>query len=281
MRMPKSSGKARNPEQDPKIRKEVERLEEDSTPATPAIYEAVRRLGKEEMERPAVSLWWSGLAGGLSISFSLLAQGILRSHLPEAQWTSLIVAMGYPVGFLMVVLSRQQLFTETTITVMLPLMKEPTRRHFAGAARMWAVVLAANLVGTFFAALLCTFVPVVSPELRDSMIAISREAMDHSWLDMGCRGITAGFLMAAVVWLLPAAGQAQFHIVALITYVIGAGDFSHVVAGSMEAFLAALNGHMSVASLLGNFFGPVLAGNVIGGTALFAVISYAQVMKEI
>ncbi len=26
---------------------------------------------------------------------------------------------------------------------------------------------------------------------------------------------------------------------------------------------------------------PVLAGNVIGGTALFALISYAQIMKEI
>ncbi|HEX4779957.1 MAG TPA: formate/nitrite transporter family protein [Usitatibacter sp.] len=261
--------------------KDVQRIEEEATPPTPVIYEVVRRLGKEEMERPAVSLWWSGIAGGLSISFSLLAEGILRMHLPQAQWTPLLVAMGYPVGFLMVVLSRQQLFTETTITVVLPLMKEPTREHFVGLARMWGVVLAANLTGTLFAALFCTYAPVVSPELRDSMIAISREAMDHGWLEMGCRGITAGFLMAGMVWLIPAAGQTQFHIVALITFVIGAGDFSHIVAGSMEAFLATVNGHMEVAALFGTFLGPVLVGNVVGGTALFALISYAQVMKEI
>ncbi|HXF77888.1 MAG TPA: formate/nitrite transporter family protein [Usitatibacter sp.] len=266
---------------DAKLRKEVERLEEESTPPTPAIYETVRRYGKEEMGRPAVSLWWSGVAGGLSISFSLLTEAILRAHLPESGWRDLIVALGYPVGFLMVVLARQQLFTETTITVILPLIKEPTREHFVGAGRMWAVVLLANLAGTLVAALLCSFTPVVGPDVRAAMLDISRNAMGHEWLEMGFRGITAGFLMAAMVWLIPAAGNTQFHIVALVTYVIGAGDFSHIVAGSMEAFLLAVNGSMSMGALFGGFLAPVLAGNIIGGTALFAVISHAQVMQEI
>ena len=279
MAKPRAAG--RNPEQDPKTRKEVERLEEEATPPTPAIYEVVRRLGKDEMTRPATSLFWSGVAGGLSISFSLLTEAILQMHLPDSQWRELIVGLGYPVGFLMVVLARQQLFTETTITVMIPLMKEPTREHFAGAGRMWAVVLVANLVGTFFAALFCSFTPVISPELRASMLEISRHAMSHEWLEMGFRGITAGFLMAAMVWLIPAAGNTQFHIVLLVTYVIGAGDFSHIVAGSMEAFLLAVNGAMPVATLFGGFLVPVLVGNIIGGTVLFAMISHAQVMKEI
>ena len=279
--MAKPRAAARNPEQDPKTRKEVERLEEEATPPTPAIYEVVRRLGKEEMTRPATSLFWSGVAGGLSISFSLLTEAILQMHLPDSQWRELIVGLGYPVGFLMVVLARQQLFTETTITVMIPLMKEPTREHFAGAGRMWAVVLAANLVGTFFAALFCSFTPVISPELRASMLEISRHAMSHEWLEMGFRGITAGFLMAAMVWLIPAAGNTQFHIVLLVTYVIGAGDFSHIVAGSMEAFLHTVHGAMPVATLFGGVLAPVLVGNIIGGTVLFAMISHAQVMKEI
>ncbi len=278
--MAKPRGAQKQPIEDAKVRRDVERLEEESTPPTPVIYEAVRRVGKEEMERPAVSLWWSGVAGGLSISFSLLAEGILAMHLPETPWRALLVALGYPVGFLMVVLSRQQLFTETTITVLLPVIKEPTRRHFALALRMWAVVLAANLAGTLFAALFCTFTPVISPELRGAMVDISRTAMSHGWVEMGFRGITAGFLMAGMVWLIPAAGNTQFHIVALVTYVIGAGDFSHIVAGSMEAFLLAANGGMTMTALFG-FLVPVLVGNIVGGTALFAVLSYAQVMKEI
>ena len=41
------------------------------------VYQIVRQEGQEQMERPAVSLWWSGFAGGLSISFSLLGQAAL------------------------------------------------------------------------------------------------------------------------------------------------------------------------------------------------------------
>ena len=59
-----------------KSERQVEHIEERSTPRTPVIYEIVRRYGEEEMERPATSLWWSGLAAGLSMSFSLLAQAL-------------------------------------------------------------------------------------------------------------------------------------------------------------------------------------------------------------
>src|SRR5215467_10583709 len=103
---------------------EVEKVEERSRPRTPVIYEIVRRLGEEEMVRPATSLWWSGVAAGLSISFSLLAQAILRTHLPDAPWEPLVASFGYCVGFIMAVLSRQQLFTESTITAVLPVAAE-------------------------------------------------------------------------------------------------------------------------------------------------------------
>jgi hypothetical protein len=102
--------------------REVADIEERAEPRTPVIYEVVRRLGEEEMARPIVSLWWSGVAAGLSISFSLLAQAVFYVHLPDAIWRPLVTSFGYSVGFLMVVLSRQQLFTENTITVVLPVM---------------------------------------------------------------------------------------------------------------------------------------------------------------
>ena len=127
------------------------------------IYEIVRRLGEEEMGRPATSLWWSGLAAGLSISFSLLAQAILQMHLPDAPWRPLISSFGYCAGFVMVVLSRQQLFTENTITVVLPVMAEPTLNNLWKLCRMWGIVFLANIVGTLFAALFCSFTPVLTP----------------------------------------------------------------------------------------------------------------------
>ena len=261
--------------------REVEDIEERTVPRTPVIYEIVCRLGAEEMARPINSLWWSGVAGGLSISFSLLAQAILREHLPDASWRPLVTSFGYSIGFVMAVLSRQQLFTENTVTVVLPVMADFTPRNLRSLVRMWMVVLFANMAGTLFASLFCTFTPVLSPDLRDGMVAISRHILDHSWLEAAVMAVGAGFLMAAMVWLLPGAEAAQFYVVVLMTWLIAAGGFMHVVAGSMEAFMLALNGGLGFWAMLGDFFVPVLIGNIIGGTALFALLAYAQVMQEI
>jgi formate/nitrite transporter FocA (FNT family) len=84
-----------------------------------------------------------------------------------------------------------------------------------------------------------------------------------------------------MVWILPGANSAQFYVVVLMTYLIAAGQFMHIVAGSMEAFLLVVNGEFGIWPMLMNFTVPVLLGNVVGGTALFALISYAQVMNEI
>ena len=260
---------------------QASRIEARSTPESPVIYEIVRRIGDDEMARPAVSLWWSGVAAGLSISFSVLAEALLRKELPQAPWRHLVTSLGFPIGFLMVVLGRQQLFTENTITVVLPVTAEPTAARFSSAARMWAIVLVANLAGAFCAAAFCTFVPVIDEGTRAAMLDVSREIMAHPWLEMGLRGITSGFLMAAMVWMIAGAASGQLAIVYLMTYLIGAGGFAHIVTGSVNALLLVLAGDMTVPQMLLGFALPVLAGNIVGGTALFALLSYAQVMKEI
>jgi formate-nitrite transporter family protein len=260
---------------------EIEDVEELSTPRTPVIYEVVRRLGEEEMQRPLVSLWWSGVAAGLSMSFSLLAQSVLHSHLPDAGWRPLIEDLGYCVGFLMAVLGSQQLFTESTITVVLPVLKELSWGKIWGMLRLWAIVFVANMVGTLFAALFCSFTPVLPGELYASMLGISRTLTENSWWFMLFGGISSGFLIAAMVWMSPSAESAKIVVITLMTWLIAVGGFTHVVAGSMEAYLLVIAGEWQWWQMLLQFMLPVLVGNMIGGTALFALLSYAQVMQEI
>ncbi len=261
--------------------KEEEAVAERSGLRTPVIYEIVRRRGDEEMERPVVSLWWSGVAAGLSISFSLLAQTLLRVRLPDAGWAELLSSVGYSVGFVMVVLGRQQLFTETTITAVLPVMAKFTWPNLGRMGRMWAIVWVANTVGTLVAALICAFAPVITPEIRAGMVGIGEHFMQNGWFEMFFKAIAAGFLIAAMVWLLPSAEAAQFWVVVLMTSLIAAGGFAHIVAGSVEAFLLVIDGRLGPGAMLLDFTVPVLLGNIVGGTALFALISYAQVMQEI
>ncbi|RAI42850.1 formate/nitrite transporter family protein [Rhodoplanes roseus] len=262
-------------------RRETEDVEERSSPRSPVIYEVVRRHGEEEMVRPAVSLWWSGFAAGLSISFSLLSQALLTEHLPDAPWRPLVTSFGYSVGFLIVVLARQQLFTENTITIVLPVMAGRRWRGVGRLARVWAIVLAANLTGTLFAAVFCTVTPVVDQDLRNAMLEISRHMMENDWPQMFFKGIASGFLIATMVWLIPSAGGSQFHVITLMTWLIAVGEYTHIVAGSMEAFLLVMNGELELWRMVVDFTVPVLLGNVFGGTALFALIAYAQVMKEL
>jgi formate/nitrite transporter FocA (FNT family) len=147
--------------------------------------------------------------------------------------------------------------------------------------RLWAIVLAANILGTLFAALFCAYTPVIPPALRHGMLDISRHLLELGWWDMGFRGITSGFLIAAMVWMIPSAESAKFIVITLMTYLIAIGGFTHVIAGSMEAYLLVIAGEWEWWRMIVQFMVPVLIGNMIGGTALFALISYAQVMEEI
>lgn len=81
------------------------------------------------------------------MGFSLVAEALLPAHLQHASWTRLISKFGYSAGFLIVILERKQLSTETTLTVIIPLLSWQTFRKIKGVLRTWAVILAANLIG--------------------------------------------------------------------------------------------------------------------------------------
>ena len=99
------------------------------TPLRPRlIHEIIREEGEAELRRPVSALAWSGLASGLSMGFSFLTQALLRSSLPDEPWRHLIDSFGYSVGFIIVVLGRQQLFTESTLTAVLPVLVRRERR---------------------------------------------------------------------------------------------------------------------------------------------------------
>src|SRR5690242_14458456 len=87
-------------------------VEELSAPRSPVIYEVVRQQGEDELCRPDSSLFWSGIAAGITIMASVIVQAALRHILPDAPWREAVSSIGYSVGFLMVILGRMQLFTE-------------------------------------------------------------------------------------------------------------------------------------------------------------------------
>ena len=244
------------------------------------IYEIVSREGSAELSRKSSALAWSGLAAGICISFSMLAEAYFKMYLPDTMFKPLIENIGYTFGFIIVIMARLQLFTENTITVMLPVFENPTLRNISRTLRLWGVVFASNLVGTVLLALLVTKLSIVTPEQLYAIIDVSKHAIHRDLGMVFLQGLPAGFLIAALVWMLPSAENNEFFVIFLMTYLIAIGDFTHVVAGSAEAFVLMFVGDISVSGAFG-YITMAGLGNIIGGTGLFALLAYAQVKDEI
>lgn len=242
------------------------------------VHETIRREGEAELKRSSPALAWSGLAAGLSMGFSLVAEGLLSAYLPAASWTPLLAKMGYSVGFLIVVLGRQQLYTETTLTAVLPLLTHRNLRTALGVLRLWTVVLLANLVGAYVFALAVGKIPIFGQHIQQALVEASGGGTAGSFGVIFTRAIFAGWLIALMVWLLPAADSARVSIIIIITYLIGVGGFNHVIAGSVKQFFLIVLGDQTWSGYFRRFFVPTFLGNIVGGVSLVAFLGHAQVV---
>lgn len=250
--------------------------EEEQSLDAKTTYEVIRQEGERELERSTAALAWSALAAGLAMGFSLVAQGILRTHLPDAPWRPLVTSLGYSVGFLIIILGSQQLFTENTLTAVTPLLARRDRATLGNTARLWAVVLVANLLGALAFAWVAGRTEMFEPDVRRAFAELSREATEPGFGRILLRGIFAGWLIALMVWMLPAAKTAHLWVILIVTWLVGAAHLSHVIAGSVEAFYLSATGELGWGGSLGGYTVPSLIGNVIGGTALVAALNHAQ-----
>ena len=270
----------KNDSREPLPEEQQDEVEEHLPLRSPVMYEVVRQEGEIELSRPLASLWWSGVSAGIAMFSSVMAQGVLHEHLPDEHWKPLVASFGYCFGFIIVVLGRLQLFTENTITAVLPLLASWSSVRLARTLRLWGVVLAANVAGTFLTAALVIWTGMLPALYVAAMLDVAGHFAANSSLEALLYGIPAGFLIAAIVWVTPNAESAKFSIVVWLTYLIGVGGLTHVVVGSAELGLLLVNGSIGVGEVLRVLI-PTLVGNVVGGTGLFALLAYAQIKEEI
>jgi formate/nitrite transporter FocA (FNT family) len=253
-----------------------QKLAADHTaPHALVIHEVVREEGEEGLKREAAALAWSGLAAGLSMGFSFLGLALIRSGLPDMPWRRLVDSVGYSTGFLIVILGRQQLFTETTVTAILPLLTRRDWATFRSVLRFWAIVLASNTAGALAFAALLAMPGLFTEEVTKSLVEVGQEAVNAPFLTTLTRAIFAGWLIATMVWILPSARSARMFVVIFITTIVALGRFSHTVAGTIDAAYLVFSGNGTVEAFFVGFFLPTLIGNTIGGVGLVALLNHA------
>ncbi len=258
---------------------EAQQAHERERPRAAVIFETIRAEGETELERSSSSLFFSALAAGLSMVFSMIAMGVLRSGLADTPSRRLVASLGYTLGFLIVILGRQQLFTENTLTPLLPLFARPTLWRFRQLGRLWAVILAGNLVGAAISSALVALAGAFPPDMLHAFDGMAADTIGHPFAQTFTKAIFAGWLIALMVWLIPLAEGSTPLIIIIVTYVVAAGEFEHIIAGSVEAMYGAFRGVTTWGEAVG-FFVPTLLGNIVGGVAFVAAVSSAEIAAE-
>jgi formate/nitrite transporter FocA (FNT family) len=241
------------------------------------IHENILKASEDEMDRPLVELGLSGLAAGLSIGFSFLAAALLCSRVsPDNR--PIATAVAYPLGFIYVVLARHQLFTENTLEPVIPLLERRTVGALVKLLRLWLVVLVANLVGAALFSFAVARTRLLTPAVNALLVELARSATSDGAMLVFYRGIWAGWLVALMAWLLASTREttAQIILIWLTTAPIAAFGFRHSIAGAVEVFYRVWIGDIGMATAFTSFELPALAGNIVGGVVLVALVNHGQ-----
>ena len=268
-------------ESDEKDHGEKIEVDEEQLPSRAmAIHEHIRQDGEKELERDAMALFWSAVAAGLSMGASLLAKGIFHVNLEGVPGSFLLENLGYTFGFIIVIMARQQLFTENTVTAVLPVMQKPSGSNFLLLMRLWGMVLLGNIIGTGLAAYAFEYMPIFDEETRDAFVSIGMDVMHNTPGEMFANAIISGWIIATMVWMFPSAGSAKIFVIIIMTWLVALGDLTHIVVGSVEILYLVFNGTIHWSEFFWPFALPTLAGNICGGTFIFALISHAQIRND-
>jgi formate/nitrite transporter FocA (FNT family) len=242
------------------------------------IFAVAVQTGEDELKRSSAGLSLSGLAAGLGMGLTGLGSASILvavgSHSPRAH---LLASLLYPLGFIVVILGRAQLFTENTLfPVILALDR---RRHVRNTLRLWAVVFTANVLGALLFAVLVMKTPALESGVREALSSIGEQTVQGGFTHVFWAGVIGGWIIALMAWLVSAArfSIGQIMLVYVMTFVVGTAHLSHCIAGSGEALSAVLAGHVSAGHYLLWLLGATL-GNTAGGVLMVSLLNYGQVV---
>ena len=246
-------------------------------PSAEEIFKQVAANARQELQRPSIALGLSGFGAGLFIGLSALGTAIALAMLGSSMPARFIAGMFYPIGFIIVIIGRSQLFTENTLYPVALVLAE--RRELWNTLRLWSVVLPANVIGALAFALLAARTSALDPAFVHALAQLGSNALAHSSVQVFWSGVIAGWIIALAAWLVSGSHSITGSVIVIwmLMFLVGLGNFAHCVASTCEIFVTVLTGGAPWSAFPLWFF-PAVAGNICGGVLLVTILEYGQVM---
>lgn len=248
---------------------------------SPKIVEDASKLGEKRLVRPPIGHAITSFAGGMSVSFGAIAMAAAAASvggsLGYPSVGHLLGALLFPIGFVILLIGKTELFTENFLIPVVAVIKK--RGSLAQLGKLWSVALAFNLIGALVFGFLISREGVLAPEYANEIIALAEKKAGYGLETAFVKAIFAGWLMTTLTWLLIASKGlgAQLALIWIIATIIVLGQFNHVVISASEIFMGMyLGADISFATWLNANFLPALAGNLVGGLVFVTLLHYMQ-----
>ncbi len=246
-----------------------------SRPSAEDIYKQVAANARQELKRTNTALAISGFGGGTFMGLSALATAMAVALLGSSPTTQILSRMFYPLGFIVVIIGRSQLFTENTLYPVALVLAE--RREFWNTLRLWSIVLPANVAGAFAFSLLVAWTPALQPTFVQALARLGLDCLAHPSSTVFWSGVVGGWIIALVAWLVSGSHSitGSVMIIWLLTFIVGVGNFAHCIASSGEIMVAVLT-HQATWGAYIHWLLPAVCGNICGGVGLVTILEYGQ-----
>jgi formate/nitrite transporter FocA (FNT family) len=240
------------------------------------ILEETIEDGREELSRGSAGLALSGFGSGLNISFSTLALGVVGAL---TGGIGLLAMAAYPIGFIFVMMARQQLFTTNTVPPVTVVLDED-RSELPNLIRLWGILFVSNVVGALVFAFAITYADILPTAALNLLLEEAVHEMEYGFWTMLFKGVVGGWLVAFIVWLVASSRDtiSQIFFMWAPVFLIPAAGLVHCIAGSSEVLLGVFAGETSWIEFLFHFLLPATLGNAIGGLILVTLLNYGQVI---
>lgn len=287
-----SQHKKEQQEKDEEIQKNIDNelkhsksVSGDSTKSHGEILKQQIIEGLETYNRSSSSIFLSSITAGLEIGFSYLLLCTVFSFFStyvQEEVLYKLMAVVYPIGFVLVILGQSILFTEQTSLLTLPWLNN--KRTIKSLLRIWGIVILGNLIGGYIMSFLLVWIgPKLGIFEHMAIEKIARHVTDYSSIVILVSAILAGWLMGLLSWLITSSRDTMSRIfmIYIVTGTMAFTGLHHSIVGNVEVFSGLLvSDNIAFLDYL-KFQLFAIVGNSIGGVVFVALLKYRAFVSNI